>query len=197
MKLLLAAASAAALFALAGAASAQAVGPSLYGTLGYTQYHGNIEEPGFNEELNFGSVTGRFGGRLTPFVGAELEGSIGVREDRLDFAQGGVDGTMKLRAQAAVYAIGFVPVGANAELFGRVGWGSSNFDARVFSGGGNTGVNPQGVYPAPEGQSINYGFGGQFFFDGVNGLRADYTRHDFRDDDEALDSFTISYIRRF
>ena len=47
--------------------------------------------------------------------------------------------------------------------------------------------------------SLNYGAGAQYFFNhGPNGVRADYTRYDFRGAGNGSgDVFSISYVRKF
>ena len=47
------------------------------------------------------------------------------------------------------------------------------------------------------GDSWNYGAGANYYLDGVNGVRADWTRRDFDGDSNELDSYTLSYVRRF
>ena len=44
--------------------------------------------------------------------------------------------------------------------------------------------------------ALSYGAGAQYMFDGVNGVRADYTRYDF-DEGGDMDSFGLAYVRRF
>ena len=44
---------------------------------------------------------------------------------------------------------------------------------------------------------VSYGIGGADFIDGVNGVRAHYTRIDGDDTAGEVDLFSISYVRRF
>lgn len=44
--------------------------------------------------------------------------------------------------------------------------------------------------------SWNYGVGGQYFFDGKNGVRVDYTRQDFSGM-PTEDTWSVAYTRRF
>ena len=48
-----------------------------------------------------------------------------------------------------------------------------------------------------DGESVNYGVGANYFIDGRNGIRADWTRRDFRDDGGEADTYGLSYVRRF
>ncbi len=46
--------------------------------------------------------------------------------------------------------------------------------------------------------SVNYGVGGEYFFDGKNGVRVDYTRFDFQKSGAAdADTWSVGYVRRF
>lgn len=207
MKLLFAAASAAALLA-AGSASAQTLGSGqFYGTLGYSQISTDLEGD-FNGDgrddtfdIDIGAITGRFGARFTPYLGAEAEVSFGVRdsEDSQRFSVGGTtvtaDVAVKLKNEVAAYGVGFLPVAPNADVFARIGYGRSSLETEVSaSGGGST------FRESDEGENnfLAYGGGAQYFFDGLNGVRAEYTYFDITEEDAGgFDSFSISYVRKF
>jgi opacity protein-like surface antigen len=209
MKLLFGAAAAAALLAGAGAASAQMVGGStqIYGTLGYTQMNSELDDDVFTDkpEVNIGAITGRVGARFTPYLGAEGELSFGVNEseDRFTARELGVtvtgDLNVKLSNEVAVFGVGFLPVAPNTDLFARVGVGrlQTEVETRVTSGGFS--IDEIGDR---ESNFFAIGAGAQYFFDGLNGIRGEYTRYsleeDENEDDRAeFDSFSISYVRRF
>lgn len=130
---------------------------------------------------SFDAVTGRVGARFNPYFGAEGELSVGLGDETV---APGVDAN--LNYDAAVYAVGAVPVSPNLELFGRVGYGTTELEA---SGGG--------VTVSEDGDSWNYGVGANYFFDGLNGVRADYTRRDYQNDGGEADVWSINYVRRF
>ena len=208
MKLLFAAAAAASLLA-AFPASAQMMGggtTQLYGTIGYTQASTDVdfEEIGQNVELSSGLITGRFGGRFSQYFGAEAEASFGVTEseETINTTFGGVpvraDINYKMTAEAAAYGVGFLPLSPNADLIARIGFGRIDSDIEVVASAGG--------FSATEEQSgssnfIGYGVGGQFFFDGLNGVRVDYTRFDLTEDDgdesAEFDTFSIAFVRKF
>ena len=96
------------------------------------------------------------------------------------------DGSLEHEYDAAAYLVGTVPVSPNMELFGRVGYGTTSIKADVA-----------GFTASEDGESINYGAGANWFFDGRNGLRADWTRRDFQDDGGEVDTYGLSYVRRF
>lgn len=151
--------------------------PSYYGTLGYSQLDA--------DDGDLGAVTGRLGAKLHPNFGVEGEASFGVKDD--DFSVAGVDGAIEHEYDAAAYAVGFLPITANFELFGRVGYGTTELKAEAG-----------GVSVTEDGESVNYGAGANYFFDGRNGVRGDWTRRDFTDDNGGeVDVYSVNYIRRF
>lgn len=151
--------------------------PQWSGSVGYTHLDSGDE--------SLGAVTGRVGAKVSRYLGVEAEGSFGVKDEDVTIA--GVDGTLEHEYDAAVYAVGTVPVNPNLELFGRVGYGATSLKADVA-----------GVSATEDGESLNYGAGANWFFDGQNGLRADWTRRDFTDDAGGeIDTYGLSFVRRF
>ncbi|HEY3948262.1 porin family protein [Phenylobacterium sp.] len=183
--LLITAVSAAALAALApAAASAQTTAapsftsPSLYGTLGYDDVDMSHQ--------NLGALQGRLGARFSQYFGVEGEYSYGVKGDKIGVA-GAPDVKVQQNSQEAIYGVGFLPINPNFDLLARVGYGHT----------AGTGSVP-GVTPGVRGDSWNYGVGGQYMFDGKNGVRLDYTRESFqpRGSDDA-NVWAVSYVRKF
>ena len=166
----------AALTLIAVPAAAQDRGP-VTGSIGYTQFDADVAD--------LGAITGRLGYDFTPNFGIEGEASVGVRDDDVTIA--GVDGSVEHEYDAAVYGVAKVPVSPNLELFGRVGYGTTSVKADIA-----------GLTATADGESLNYGAGANWFFDGQNGVRADWTRRDFRDDDGGeVDTWSLGYVRRF
>lgn len=166
----------AALTLMAGPALAQVPPSPVTGSLGYTHLDAGDGE--------LGAITGRLGYDFTRNFGIEGEASVGVRDEDITIA--GVDGSLKHDYDAAAYVVGKVPVSDNLELFARVGYGTTSIKADVA-----------GFTAREDGESINYGAGANWFFDGRNGLRADWTRRDFRDDGGEIDAYGLSFVRRF
>lgn len=172
-----------ALTAVAAVAAAAAVpaaaqtlsNPAWYGSVGYA----NLSTDG--TDVNLDAVTARIGARLTPYLGAEGELSLGVGDETL---APGVD--VKLNHDAAIYGVASYPVAQNFDVFGRVGYGTTVVEA---SGLGSSATEHS--------DSWNYGVGANYRFDGVNGVRADYTRRDYQDGNGTADVWTIGYVRRF
>lgn len=146
-----------------------------YGTLGYTHFDGS----------STGSVTGRMGIDLNRYLAIETEVGIGVKDK--DFTNNGVDGTLKHEWDAAGYVVGKMPIGENFQVHARGGYGHT--ELKRFEDGSGTKVG---------GQHWVYGVGGEYLINADNGIRADWTRRDFKGSArEDLDTYGISYVRRF
>jgi outer membrane immunogenic protein len=180
MKLLITAAAGVALAALVPAmASAQTAtsGTSFYGTLGYAGTS--------LDNVDFGAIQGRVGARFGQYFGVEGEVSGGVKDDKVNV--GGTDVKVKLDHQEALYGVGFLPISPNLDLLARVGYGHTESSGSV-----------SGVSATAKGDSWNYGVGGQYSFDGVNGVRVDYTREAFqRHDASDANVWSVAYVRKF
>ncbi len=180
MKRLITAAAGVAFAALAPAmASAQTAtgGTSFYGTLGYAGTS--------LDNVDLGAIQGRVGARFGRYFGVEGELSGGVKDDKVRL--GGTDVKVKLDHQEALYGVGFLPIAPNFDLLARVGYGHTEGSGSV-----------PGVSTTVKGDSWNYGVGGQYSFDGVNGVRADYTREDFqRSQGGSADVWSVAYVRKF
>ena len=169
MKAILLAASAAALACAVPAIASAADAPTgVYATLGYA----DADASG----VNLGAVQGRLGYRFNNWLGVEGELAGGVKGDHVDLATGlaspaTVRADVKLRHQEAIYGVGFLPLSDRFDLLARVGYGNQKIKA---SAPGFPGAEAEA-----SGQSWNFGAGAQYHFDGVNGIRADYTREEF------------------
>jgi len=180
MRAFLPAASAAVLLALPIAASAQdASGSKFYGGLGYSLHDYKGADPS--------SAQARVGARLHPNFAIEAEGGVGVNSD--DSNRGGVDSKSRILRQGAVYGVGLAPVSPNADVYARIGYGATKVKTE-FDAAGVTGSDKDTI------KSWNYGVGGQYFFDGANGVRADYTRQDASRGRDA-NVWSAGYVRKF
>jgi hypothetical protein len=178
MKTLIAvASSAAALCVLPSLAQAQAAPTGVYGAIGYADHH--------SPNTDLGAIQGRLGYRFMPYAGVEGEAAFGVKKD--DIRIGGVNGRAKLEHQAAIYGVGFLPLSDKTDLLARVGYGNTKVK-----------VSALGSSASADGDSWNFGVGAQHHFDGVNGVRVDYTRQEFTKDSAGhSDVYSIAYTRRF
>jgi len=158
-------------------AQAQTVAPNVYGTLGYGASRA--------EGADTGSLQARLGAKLTPHFGVEGELSGGVKDDNIDTA--GVRSNLEQTHSAAVYGVGFLPLTPNLDLLARLGYGNTQFKTRLA-----------GAESKFDADSVNYGIGAQYRFDDHNGVRVDYTRQQFRDNDAAdANVLSIGFARKF
>jgi outer membrane immunogenic protein len=167
----------AALTLIAAPAMAQAVPSPVTGSIGYTQLD--------SDSGDLGAITGRVGYDFTRNFGIEGEASIGVKDD--DITVAGVTGSLEHEYDAAAYGVAKLPINENLELFGRVGYGTTSVKADIA-----------GLTATEDGDSLNYGVGANYFIDGRNGIRADWTRRDFQGDNGGeADTYGLSFVRRF
>lgn len=179
MRALIAAASAAALLsALPAIAQAQDAAPArFYGDLGYANLHDN--------DVNLGAIQGRLGVRLGQHFGVEGELAGGVKGDSVNV--GGTNVKVDLQHQAAIYGVGFLPLTPNVDLLARVGYGTTKIKGSAL-----------GQSASDDGESWNFGMGGQYRFDDANGVRLDYTRQEFRGSGSgSADVWSLGYVRQF
>ncbi len=130
------------------------------------------------------ALQGRLGYRFHPNLGVEGEFAKGIKSDTDTI--GGVRVNTRLKHAAAVYAVGFLPLGPSTDLLARVGYGTTKIRAKAA-----------GVSASDSAESFNFGVGAQHHFDGLNGIRADYTRQEFNNDAGHANIWTVGYVRRF
>src|SRR5215217_7864395 len=87
---------------------------------------------------------------------------------------------IELKHQVGAFVVGSVPVTPQASLFARVGYSGATFDT------------PLGEV---DGDGVAYGVGGQYDFTAKDGVRVDWTRHDYDGGD--ADVLSVSYARKF
>ena len=150
--------------------------PRGYGSLGYTHMEGDAAQTG--------AVSGRLGVDLNRYLAVETEVGVGVKNK--DITVAGVDGQIKHEWDAAGYVVGKYPIGDKLELFARGGYGHTELKQEIAGQTADVG-----------GDHWSYGAGATYNLDGANGVRADWTRRDFDGDSNELDSYTLSYVRRF
>lgn len=114
-----------------------------------------------------GGITGRVGVGLTPNFAIEGEASFGVTDD---------SGT-ELDNELGIFAVGKLPISPSFDVFGRVGL------ARIETS------------PGGSEDGVAYGVGGTLNLSPVDGIRLDYTRHDYDAGD--VDAISLSYVRGF
>ena len=176
--------------ALAAPAFAQAQSLALPASLAPVSYSASAGYTGISDAgNNLGAVTLRAGADLGKYAGVEGEGAFGVADGGASFQ--GASVKTHLNYEYAAYAVARYPVLANANLFARVGYGHEELHASASANGST-------VSATAGTDSLNYGVGGQYMFNGKDGLRLEWTRFDFRHDHVSpADSWTLSYVRKF
>jgi opacity protein-like surface antigen len=167
---LIAATAAASAVAAVSAHAQDDTGRSWYGSLGYANHD--------TDGTNLGTLQGRLGYRPHRNFGVEGELGFGVNKDSI-----GPGERARINDEEAIYGVGFLPLNPNFELFGRVGYGRTKYK---ISG-------PTSFSDSDTGWRL--GAGAQWFWDGANGLRGEYTREDH--DHGHADVWGVSYVRRF
>lgn len=147
-------------------------------------YYGNLGYSNFDDHSNTSAITGRLGVRANRYFGIEGEGAVGVATGSTYL--GGDKYHVRLNDEYAGYAVGYLPVAHNADLFARVGYGAS--DAHISGPLIDTGNFRSGV---------TYGAGGQYFFSGPNGVRVDYTRMAYGPTYDDSNVWSVAYVRKF
>jgi outer membrane immunogenic protein len=114
-----------------------------------------------------GGVTGRLGVNFGPNFAVEGEGTFGVKDD----------GGTELDNELGVFAVGKLPINPQFELLGRVG------------------VSRIETSPGGDFDGLAYGAGAQWNLTSQDGIRGDWTRHDYDEGD--TDAYSLSYVRSF
>ena len=168
-----------------------------YATVGYAYQQGG--------QVDLEAIAGRLGARFGSYFGVEGELGTGIDRHRFIYSPP-CSGSIcplgpvvlmhaRLSNTEAVYAVGFLPIMQGADLFVRAGYGFSDFSA------------PSSPYSRNgfSKQSFNFGAGGQYFIDGANGIRLDYTREEVTQQNsfgleatgKAIDVWSVAYVRSF
>lgn len=181
MKNVLIAAASLAAIAAAVPAVAQAQAAAAPMTGAYLNLNGAVAD---GDGADLKALQARLGYRFNTYVGVEGELGTGIDSDTADI--GGVRVKTKLKHQAAAYVVGFLPVGPSTDLLARVGYGTTKIRASAA-----------GISASDSAESVNFGVGAQHHFDGLNGIRADYTYQDFNKGQGHVNVWTVGYVRKF
>lgn len=166
--------------ALAAAAASASFADDGDFTLGAGLSTVGVSEGGFDVDITALNLRGGY--EFTRHLGFEGQLDFGLDNDTVVFNNTPVD--VEMNVAASLFGVARAPVSENATLFARIGYTTANIEASV-----------PGFALSDDADGFAYGIGGEYFFDGRNGFRFDYTRHDL--DDTDADVFGISYVRRF
>ncbi|KCZ92910.1 porin family protein [Hyphomonas johnsonii] len=155
------------------AAPAFAQDTGFYGTIGYGNYSA--------DDADLGAVQLRGGYNFNQFLGAELEAAIGVADESTTIA--GINTKVELDSSYGVYAVGRIPFSEKADVFGRVGYVSTEISAKAA-----------GVNVSADDDAAAIGIGGDYYFTPKQGIRLGYTYLDY---DDSVDVIDVAYVLKF
>ena len=119
-----------------------------------------------SDAVELGGLQGRLGYGFTPNLAVEGEGTIGVKDD----------GAVELDSELGLFGVGRIAVTPQIDLLARVGVSRTEVN----------GIDDDG---------LAYGAGAQFNLTSQDGIRGDWTRHDY--DAGEYDAYSVSYVRKF
>lgn len=122
------------------------------------------------DAADLGAIQGRVGYKFNPYVAVEGEVAFGVKDDA----------DIELKHQVGAFVVGSAPITPQANVFARVGYSGATIDTPLGEA---------------DGDGFAYGVGGQYDFTAKDGVRVDWTRHDY--DEGAADVLSVSYARKF
>jgi len=123
-----------------------------------------------DDSADLGAIQGRLGYKFNPYVAVEAEAAFGVKDDA----------DIELKHQVGAFVVGSAPITPKANVFARVGYSGSTIDTPVGE---------------IDGDGWAYGVGGQYDFTAKDGVRVDWTRHDYDGGD--ADVISVAYARKF
>ena len=130
-------------------------------------------------------LSAKVGHNFNEYFGIEGQGDIGIIDDEQTI--GNIEVDVGLEYLVGGFGVVRFPAGENFDVFGRAGY----YFAEVEGSSG-------GISESVSTDSFALGAGGQYSWDGLNGIRAEYTYLDGEGDDGgSLDTFTVSYVRKF
>ncbi|MGJ8563161.1 MAG: outer membrane protein [Alphaproteobacteria bacterium] len=137
----------------------------IYGSLGTSLYDVDSDAIGLQARLGYQSAY---------YVGAELEGSVGVIKESASAAN--VD------YQIAGFAVGRLPITDRIAVHARGGYHST----QIGIGGGSVTLD-----------GVAYGGGAEYAWNPRNSVRVDYTRYEEDSTSSALDSVSLAFAHKF
>ncbi len=169
----------ASLLALAPAALAQDKG--MYGDIGVSQINFDDDDLDFSVTM----IQGRLGYDFNDYFGVEGELAFSLDGDTVNTADFGItpalDIDVDITQTAGIYGVLSTANTQGFEFFGRVGYVQAEIkgSSSVFA-------------ISEEGEGLAYGLGAKYYFDGLNGVRADFSSIEGE-----TTNLSLAYTRRF
>ncbi|MFT4090035.1 MAG: porin family protein [Asticcacaulis sp.] len=167
--------------AMAVSAQAQDAGSKYYVEAGL----GNamVEIDALEVDGDFGVLHLGAGYNFNRYFAVEGNLAYGITEKTYQLDGGKVKG--KVDYTVGAFAVGSLPVSENVDLIGRVGLVKAQLK-----------LSADGYSETDDDTAVALGFGVRYFPNGgLNGVRADYTYHDFDNVDSSV--IQVAYVRRF
>lgn len=130
------------------------------------------------------ALQGRVGHSLNQYFGVEADGAVGVIGQKDTF--GSTEVTTNLDYSVAGYGVARVQSGSQMALFVRGGYHATGISEEALA---------QSFSLDFDGFAV--GGGVRWYFDERNGIRLEYTYLDAGDLGDGIDTFGLSYARRF
>jgi len=153
-------------------------------------------------EFDAFNISGKIGYNINEYFGVEGQAALGVIDDKViddgDEIKAGIDNSF------GAFGVLRFPASENFDIFARAGYAFTQVG--VSSGPASIGLDFDG---------FAFGAGGQYMWDGLNGIRLEYTRYDNNFDEDSIpgldaddiaeiedesfgaDVFSLSYVRKF
>lgn len=152
-------------------------GPHAYGSLGGIMY--DVDEEAFG-------VQARLGYQFHPILAAEVEGSIGIKDDESTVGASTVN--VGVNHSVGGFALARLPVSDSLGAFARIGYHASEIGVKTETGAVTT-TDSESV------DGLAYGGGVELSVSETDSIRADYTRYET--EFGTADSISLGYQRRF
>lgn len=148
-----------------------------YGTLGVVAY---------DLDSDIYGIQGRLGYQSANIIGAEVEGSFGVIDDKETV--GAIDLKAGVDYSAAAFARGVIPLGERFNVFARGGYHVTGIRGSASDATGTVKVSDTT-------DGFAYGAGAEWAVNPRDSIRLDYTRYDLGPGE--TDSLSLAYARKF
>jgi hypothetical protein len=155
------------------AAPAFAQDTGFYATIGYGNYSA--------DDADLGAIQLRGGYNFNEFLGAEIEGAVGISDESTTIA--GINANVELENSYGAYVVGRIPFAEKADVFGRIGYVSTEIKASVGS-----------LSASADDDAVGLGVGGDYYFAPNQGIRVGYTYLDY---DDSVDVIDVAYVLKF
>ncbi len=158
-----------------------------YGNPGRSGYrYGNLGVVNYDKDSNVYGLQGRLGYQSSGILGAEVEGSFGVSDDKETVgaitAQAGIDYSV------GAFALAKVPIVNGLSVHGRGGYHITEASIEIDDG-------VDVVKASDDADGFAYGVGAEYAFSPRSAIRLDYTRYEGEGDD--LEAISLGYSRKF